>query len=87
MKENYQRELDRIIEENQQAGKTPSLFLHSCCGPCSSYVLDYLTRYFRVTLFYYNPNLDTREEYDRRVRIDYGVPFDGHGGRAHVTAP
>ena len=68
MKANYQRELDGIIEENLKVGKTPSLFLHSCCGPCSSYVLEYLTRYFRVTLFYYNPNMDTREEYERRVQ-------------------
>ena len=68
MKANYQHELDGIIEKNLKAGKTPSLFLHSCCGPCSSYVLDYLTRYFRVTLFYYNPNMDTREEYERRVQ-------------------
>ena len=67
MKENYQRQLDGIIEGHQRAGEIPSLFLHSCCGPCSSYVLEYLARYFRITLFYYNPNMDTAEEYIRRT--------------------
>ena len=67
MKENYQRQLDGIIEGHQRAGEIPSLFLHSCCGPCSSYVLEYLARYFRITLFYYNPNMDTEEEYVRRT--------------------
>ena len=67
MKENYQRQLDGIIEAHQQAGEVPTLFLHSCCGPCSSYVLEYLTRFFRITLFYYNPNMDTAEEYARRT--------------------
>lgn len=67
MKENYQREMDGIIEKHRQAGEVPSLFLHSCCGPCSSYVLEYLARYFRITLFYYNPNMDTAEEYARRT--------------------
>lgn len=67
MRENYQRQLDEIIERHQAAGEIPSLFLHSCCGPCSSYVLEYLARYFRITLFYFNPNMDTAEEYDRRT--------------------
>ena len=67
MKENYQREMDGIIEKHRQAGEVPSLVLHSCCGPCSSYVLEYLARYFRITLFYYNPNMDTAEEYARRT--------------------
>ena len=67
MKENYQRQLDEIIEKHRRSGEIPSLFLHSCCGPCSSYVLEYLTGYFRITLFYYNPNMDSAEEYDRRT--------------------
>ena len=67
MKENYQREMDGIIEKCRQAGEVPSLFLHSCCGPCSSYVLEYLARYFRITLFYYNPNMDSAEAYARRT--------------------
>ena len=65
---NYQKELDKIIEnigaENESA---PTLFLHSCCAPCSSYVLEYLRQYFRITVFYYNPNISMEEEYHKRV--------------------
>ena len=46
----------------------PSLLLHSCCGPCSSYVLEYLSRYFAITVFYYNPNIYPPEEYEHRVK-------------------
>lgn len=61
----YQKELERIIEQNGE--KKPSVLLHSCCGPCSSSVLEYLTRYFRVTVLWYNPNLYPEEEYFRRL--------------------
>ena len=64
MKRNYQLELDRITAS--LAGR-PRLLLHSCCGPCSSYVLEYLTRYFGVFLSYYNPNIQPRAEYDLRL--------------------
>ena len=65
---NYQRELDKIIEAvNADGDKAPTLFLHSCCAPCSSYVLEYLRRYFRITVFYYNPNITEDEEYRKRV--------------------
>ena len=65
---NYQKELDKTIE-NIGAGKksAPTLFLHSCCAPCSSYVLEYLRKYFRITVFYYNPNISMEEEYRKRV--------------------
>ena len=56
-KTNYQLELDREIDEIKKQGRVPSLLLHSCCGPCSSYVLEYLTKYFKITIFYYNPNI------------------------------
>ena len=52
---NYSRELDKILENPQNRGK--KLFLHSCCAPCSSYVLEYLRSFFRITVFYYNPYL------------------------------
>lgn len=65
---NYQKELDKIIEQAQKENRVPTLFLHSCCAPCSSYVLEYLSRYFSITVFYYNPNIYPREEYDKRVR-------------------
>ena len=65
---NYQKELDKIIEElGAAAGCAPTLFLHSCCAPCSSYVLEYLRQYFRITVFYYNPNITEDEEYRKRV--------------------
>lgn len=65
---NYQKELDKIIEDiGAAAGCAPTLFLHSCCAPCSSYVLEYLRKYFRITVFYYNPNITEDEEYRKRV--------------------
>ncbi len=62
---NYQKELDRIISN---LANKPRLALHSCCGPCSTYVLEYLTQYFDVTLFFYNPNIHPEIEY--RTRLD-----------------
>ena len=67
MQRNYQKELDRIIEENSKAGKVPTLLLHACCAPCSSYVLEYLSAYFAITVFYYNPNISFAQEYHKRV--------------------
>ena len=68
-KRNYQKELDRILSGlEKQSGEKPHLFLHACCAPCSSYVLEYLTRYFRITLFYYNPNITPETEYAKRIR-------------------
>ncbi len=66
---NYQRELEKIIDGLQGAEgfSAPSLFLHSCCAPCSSYVLEYLSRYFRITVFYFNPNISDVSEYQKRV--------------------
>ena len=64
---NYQKRLDELLSGIRESGKTPSLLLHSCCGPCSSYVLDYLTEFFTVTVFYYNPNIYPQEEYEKRL--------------------
>ncbi len=63
-KRNYQKELEKILEDPAVHGKT--LLLHSCCAPCSSYVLEYLSRYFAITVFYYNPNISPAEEYETR---------------------
>ena len=65
MKQNYQLILDRTIEK-ECANRRPSLLLHVCCAPCSSYVLEYLTRYFNITLYFYNPNISPKEENDYR---------------------
>ena len=67
MKENYQIILNKTIEEIQKIGRVPSLLLHSCCAPCSSYVLEYLSEYFQITVFYYNPNISPEEEFKKRV--------------------
>lgn len=67
VKVNYQKQLDKIIDEIQNNSKTPTLLLHSCCAPCSSYVLEYLSQYFKITVFYYNPNISPKEEYIKRV--------------------
>ncbi len=64
---NYQRELEKILSRIQGEERVPRLLLHSCCAPCSSYVLEYLSQYFRITLFYYNPNIAPKEEYRKRV--------------------
>ncbi|MBO5375663.1 MAG: epoxyqueuosine reductase QueH [Bacilli bacterium] len=63
---NYQLILDEIINENVSLGKRPTLLLHACCAPCSSYVLEYLSKYFEITVFYYNPNISSLEEYEKR---------------------
>ena len=67
MNRNYQKELDKILFQLEQTGEVPVLLLHSCCAPCSSYVLEYLSSYFKITVFYYNPNIYPEEEYWKRV--------------------
>ena len=64
---NYQRELEAVIKENESKSRVPRLLLHSCCAPCSSYVLEYLSDYFEITVFYYNPNISPAEEYEKRA--------------------
>lgn len=64
---NYQRELDALLTGFEKENKVPRLFLHSCCAPCSSYVLEYLSKYFEITVFFYNPNISPKEEYEKRV--------------------
>ncbi len=64
-KVNYAKELELLLEKPETKGK--HLFLHSCCAPCSSYVLEYLRSFFRITVFYYNPNITEDAEYRKRV--------------------
>ena len=66
-KRNYQRELDILIENNTKEGRVPTLFLHACCAPCSSYCLEYLSRYFKITVVFYNPNITEKDEYTYRL--------------------
>ncbi len=65
---NYQKELEAELSNLEKEGRAPALFLHSCCAPCSSYVLEYLSRYFEITVFYYNPNISPASEYEERAR-------------------
>ena len=64
---NYQKELDKLIKKLEAEKRVPRLLLHSCCAPCSSYVLEYLSNYFSVTVFYYNPNIYPASEYTKRL--------------------
>jgi len=66
MNENYQKKLDSILENIDYEGRIPRLLLHSCCAPCSSYVLEYLSNFFEITIYYYNPNISPFEEYEKR---------------------
>lgn len=63
---NYQRVLDQTIAEIIKSSYVPTLLLHSCCAPCSSYVIEYLSNFFEITVFYYNPNIFPDTEYRRR---------------------
>ena len=63
---NYQLELEKILKEEE--GNTPKLLLHACCGPCSSYVIEYLNKYFDITILYYNPNISPQEEFTKRLK-------------------
>ncbi len=67
MKQNYQKELEKKIQKLQADQKVPTLLLHACCAPCSSYVLEYLAEYFHITVFFYNPNITEAAEYHKRV--------------------
>lgn len=81
MKINYQIELDRELRRIADSGRRPRLLLHSCCAPCSSYVLEYLNRAFDIAVFYYNPNIAPAEEFEHRVaeqiRLVDALPHEG----------
>ena len=64
---NYQKELDKTLEKLTKEERVPKLLLHSCCAPCSSFVLEYLSQYFEITVFYYNPNIYPESEYTKRI--------------------
>ncbi len=64
---NYQLKLDETLKDLTDSGRVPTLLLHACCAPCSSYVLEYLSRYFKITVFFFNPNIYPDSEYDHRA--------------------
>ncbi|MBE6817407.1 MAG: epoxyqueuosine reductase QueH [Ruminococcaceae bacterium] len=63
---NYQKETDKIISKITEQGTLPRLLLHSCCAPCSSYTLEYLSDYFDITVLYFNPNISPEDEFEKR---------------------
>lgn len=67
MAQNYQKELERTLSGFLQDQPPKRLLLHSCCAPCSSYVIEYLSSYFSITVFYYNPNIYPAQEYGKRA--------------------
>lgn len=67
MKQNYQLIMDNMLDKIKENNEVPSLLLHTCCAPCSSYVLEYLSEYFNITIYYYNPNINTYEEFKKRA--------------------
>lgn len=98
---NYQKELEKILsgiesdrkraQETGRIYRPASLMLHSCCAPCSSYVLEYLASYFAVTVFYYNPNISSSAEYRKRAeeqkRLIAAYNEEGRGDFEGVKNP
>ena len=81
MKTNYQIILDKELEKVTVLEKKPSLLLHACCAPCSSYVLEYLSKYFEITIFFYNPNISPESEFRFRLNelknLVHKLPHEG----------
>lgn len=79
MGENYQLKLDKELQRIASAERRPRLLLHVCCAPCSSYVMEYLSRYFDITVCFYNPNISPKSEYDYRaaelIRLTQEMPL------------
>lgn len=77
---NYNKETEKIIEKNKREHILPSLLLHACCAPCSSACLEFLNKYFDITIFYYNPNISPKAEFDKRLneekRLLKEMPFE-----------
>ena len=85
---NYQKLLDKITDrigmECAEGNNRPSLFLHACCAPCSSYVLEYLVKYFKITIFYYNPNIPPKQHKISHLKI-IGRGAPSGKGRDHPS--
>ena len=90
---NYGKILEAKLSELSEKGERPRLLLHACCAPCSSYVLEYLCKYFKITLLYYNPNISPKSEYNARAeelsRLAGAIKDDFEGAKdvTVVTVP
>ena len=67
---NYNLEMEKEIEMIKDEGRVPTILLHSCCGPCSTCCIERLSEYFKITVFYYNPNIYPEEEYYKRKEVE-----------------
>lgn len=65
---NYDRLCTAVIRQHTAAGQVPTLLLHSCCAPCSSATLEWLSQFFQITVFYYNPNISPQAEFQKRLQ-------------------
>lgn len=83
---NYQKELERVLATLTACEKKPALLLHSCCAPCSSYCLEYLSPYFDITVYYYNPNITDEAEYRLRA-FEQKRLTEAFSGVAFTTGP
>ncbi|MCC8015834.1 MAG: epoxyqueuosine reductase QueH [Clostridiales bacterium] len=76
---NYSKKTELIIENNKREQILPSLLIHACCAPCSSACLEYLNRYFKITVYFYNPNISPKAEFNKRLneekRLLNEMPF------------
>lgn len=78
---NYDKEMDKIISAIKKSGVKPTLLMHACCAPCSSACLKRIKDFFDITVYYYNPNIDSTEEYNKRsaeqerLCREFGVKF------------
>lgn len=86
MKQNYSLVLEKKLGEIKALEKKPTLLMQACCAPCSSYVLEYIEKYFDITLFFYNPNISPKSEFEFRLsELDR---FIGESGsQAKILAP
>ena len=84
IKTNYQKMLDDTIFDITSKGKRPSLLMHACCAPCSSYVIEYLSDFFDITLLYYNPNISPESEYF--TRADELIRLADEFSRVHTVS-
>ena len=73
---NYQKILDDVLTKVKTSKSKPTLLLHCCCAPCSSYVFEYLVPYFNITALFYNPNISPKTEYDFRLNELKRLIFD-----------
>ena len=63
----FEKQLEDIRKKIEKGGEKPSLLLQACCCPCSSHCLEVLEGYFDISVYFYNPNIDERQEYDKRL--------------------